>query len=59
MASNDDVGPPEVSDDVQRAILCTEYAKLTLFVLNSILPARLHILNLPDSHSDLTEPQTI
>ena len=54
MASDDDVGPPEVSDDGQRAISCTEYAKLTLVVLNSILPALSHILNLPDSHSDLT-----
>ena len=32
MASDDDVGPPEVSDDGQTAIVCTNYAELTLFV---------------------------
>ena len=32
MASDDDVGPPEVSDDGQTAILCTKYAEFTLLV---------------------------
>ena len=50
MASDDDAGPPEVSDNGQTAILCTEYAEFTLFcVLNLVSPTWFHILNSPDS----------
>ena len=39
MASDDDVGPPEWSDDGQTAILYKKHANFTLFVCK-IIPAR-------------------
>ena len=46
MASDDDVGHPEVSDDGDTAILCTKYAEFPLLCVQILVPpARFHICN--------------
>ena len=46
MASDDDFGPPEYSDDGQTAILCKKHAYFTLLcVQNLVPPAWFYICN--------------